>query len=154
MKVFIIDIEASGLADESYPIEIGFCSLDQATTDSFLINPATAVNWDHWDEMSQMLYHQIPYEELNNGLSVQDAANRLNQALENKLVISDGIEWDRFWINKLFTTAGVERCFKLKPLSAITNQPQAIYEYIKGSFKFHRAAEDAKQIAEAILTVG
>lgn len=40
--MYILDIEASGLADESYPIEIAWCALDGKDSYSTLINPESA----------------------------------------------------------------------------------------------------------------
>lgn len=111
-EICIIDVEATGLAVDSHPIEVGFLSLTGAS-DSFLINPLSVEHWTHWDFNSQDV-HGITREEcIREGLSVYDAATRLNSQLNGCLVISDYAGHDKNWIDMIFDEADIERLFKI-----------------------------------------
>jgi len=43
-----IDFEASGLSDESYPIEVAWNNVD-GTVESYLINTDCVTDWIYWD---------------------------------------------------------------------------------------------------------
>ncbi|UZE94500.1 hypothetical protein [Alkalimarinus alittae] len=52
-KMIIFDVEASGLSDDSYPIEVAWQdSNDPECFDSFLINPNET--WKHWDDYAEI----------------------------------------------------------------------------------------------------
>lgn len=102
------DIEASGLDDASYPIEIGW-SLPDGRTRSFLIKPEP--EWTHWDEAAEDL-HGISREELEkNGLPPVLIAAKMNQDLVGLTLFFDGGKFDKDWITKLFAAAGISPAF-------------------------------------------
>ena len=53
-KRYIIDVEASGLQSESYPIEVAWCDIDTCCASSFLIKPARS--WTVWDKKAEALH--------------------------------------------------------------------------------------------------
>lgn len=108
-----IDLESSGLGNESYPIEIGFTFKEH--TFSFLIKPDSS--WTYWDSLSEELYHGISREDLNkNGLDIKEICLLVNSYLSGLVLYSDGFNFDRFWVEKLFSTAKVEMMFKIRDM--------------------------------------
>jgi hypothetical protein len=111
VPVICIDIEASGLGPLSYPIEVAWkCGLT-GESDLFLINPDTGYNWTQWD-LSAADIHGITMDELlHKGISVNEACNRLNQMLSGKTVTSDALDFDFFWMRRLFESAMMKPTF-------------------------------------------
>lgn len=153
-EICIFDIEASGLSDKSYPIEIAFTTL-LGEDDSFLINPQTAKNWSHWCiEAAQV--HKIPRHEcINKGISVFDAVNRLNSQLAMCLILSDAPDQDLFWLTRLFDEVDTEMRFTVMGIGEFASRfsatPDAFATFTSLKAKTavaHRALADSKQILE------
>lgn len=159
-KICIIDIEATGLSPESHPIEIAFLSLT-GDSDSFLINPETASHWTHWDRNAEDI-HGISREEcIDKGISIYEAADRLNKQLCGYLLISDAAGFDGWWIDVLFEAAGLEQEFSVVDLSDFvygTGQDPAkmntFFKYKKENTIPHRALEDCKIIKDSAVKAG
>ncbi|WP_425263343.1 hypothetical protein [Vibrio owensii] len=106
------DCEASGLSDDSYPIEIAWIDTD-GSQDDFLINPSSGSDWDHWD-LSAEAVHNLKREDcIKKGINVVEAAIRLNSQLRGQVVYTDAPAFDGFWIDRLFQAAQVERLFDI-----------------------------------------
>lgn len=105
-----LDCEASGLSDDSYPIEVAWLSTD-AEGESLLINPETATGWSHWDPSAEDIHNIKRMDCVANGLHVIEVANRLNSQLRGEVVYTDAPAFDGFWLDRLFQAAGVERLF-------------------------------------------
>jgi len=148
----IIDVEASGLGPESYPIEIGVV-LSSGEGYCSLILPA--LNWKYWDPVAEKI-HGISREELlAHGKSVSEVALDLNRLLRGQTVYSDGWVVDQPWITRLFFEASISREFFFSPLESILSEEQmAVWHEIKkdvieeGKLKRHRASADAWIIQE------
>lgn len=151
-----LDVEASGLQQpDSYPIEIGWTDT-LGNSDSFLICPPH--DWTHWDKAAEAV-HGITQEQLREeGISVMEAAQRLDKMLGVETVYCDALEFDGFWLAKLFKAAGMEATFRLAdvyelygPLGA---EGAARLEDILGSTPPpHRAREDSARYAAAYCAV-
>lgn len=155
MDLICIDLEASGLGPQSYPIEVAWKDGRSGEQDAFLIDPATVEGWTYWDEFAEEL-HGIDINDLaEGGLSVVAAARRLNQALAGKVVYSDASEFDRFWLTRLFEAAGAEPAFELCGLEALLSEAQLVqYRFISRSqLRRHRAANDVDDQLAAIAAV-
>ena len=147
--MIIVDVEASGLHQESYPIEIAWQDSEQPESfDSFLIVPLA--HWRHWDDYAESEIHNISREQLfDSGITVNKACERLNSALINQIIYSDAIEYDQRWIMRLFDETEIKPSFSFG--SVIDLLPKG------GDFKYnklvesapvkHRALDDARQIA-------
>ena len=112
MQVVFIDIEASGLGPDSYPIEIGW-ALSDDRTESFLIRPVP--EWDHWDECAEDL-HGISREQLfAKGVDASKAVRRLENALAlpDLTIVSDAASQDEFWLDRLFEQTSSVRRFAI-----------------------------------------
>ena len=79
----IIDIEASGFGNGSYPIEVGL-ALPDGSTHCFIIRPAS--NWTHWDSSAQAI-HGISRETLiESGKPPPEVADSLNRLVAGQKV--------------------------------------------------------------------
>lgn len=156
--VAIVDVEASGLGPDSYPIEIaaydGF-----GLSYSVLINPETAEDWDHWDSIAEEEVHGISREYLSeHGDDAFLTVIRMNKVLEGQVLYSDAIDSDGFWIRRLFDQV-LDR--------PMTFEIRSIYELFKPEFLedvrdnikmlqgdvAHRAMEDCMSIYEALSLI-
>jgi len=148
----IIDIEASGLSRESYPIEVGL-ALANGERYCQLIKPAR--DWTYWDKQAETV-HGISRNYLNHhGLNCTEVALELNRLLENQVVYSDGWVVDQPWLIKLFFAAGVHQKFYISDLQMIlTERQMEIWHTSKEqvmldlNLQRHRASFDAQVIQE------
>ena len=118
--MFILDIEASGLGEESYPIEVAFCDIHGEQRYTALINPDTAGDWENWDDYAEEAVHGISREQLRQqGRSVVAVANDLTRLLGDQDVYSDAPHVDGVWLRKLFETMGRDNPVRLRALRDI-----------------------------------
>lgn len=145
----VLDCEASGLGKESYPIEIGI-AFEDGSIESFLIKPSE--KWTDWDIEAEKI-HKIKKDDLKSGKSIYDSVLFLNSQLRDSIVYSDCVEYEIFWIDRLFKEAGVTRLFEIESLFAIkefdhqmfTDEKQRLYSLTQR----HRAGNDAKVLQTA-----
>lgn len=117
----ILDIEASGFGSGSYPIEVGVAMPD-GSLHAWLIRPLK--EWTHWQPSAEEV-HGISRERLQQeGQSLQEVANELNELLAGKTVFSDGWGVDRSWLARLFYEAGVIQAFKLDSIYSLLGEEQ------------------------------
>lgn len=148
----IIDIEASGLDKDSYPIEIAWLD-SEGNKDSFLIKPAST--WHYWDEYAEMFIHKISKKQLHQkGISPLEAVNRLNKALTGKTVYSDVVKWDSFWLYQLYTLTNkvmsytCEDIYYLLPIEEV--DAIKIHQELKEIDRPHRALADCINIMQVL----
>jgi len=150
--MIILDIEASGLSIESYPIEVAWQHRYVASTcDSFLIKPND--NWTHWDRHAELSIHHIPRQVLfDEGIPVKDAALRLNTQLAGQHVYTDAVDYDRPWIKRLFNAAGIAMEFKLLCVYSLIDPAKVEAFKRKQAVKpaKHRALADARNIVDVL----
>lgn len=137
-----IDFEASGIAPDSYPIEVAvvFPGGEYQT----LIQPAKY--WDHWSYDAQDM-HQITLEQLIlEGTPPLAVAQAMNRLFDGKTLCSDNPA-DCFWLDVLYEAAGIDPTFEVKPIEAFVGR-EAASEILKRlpMRKSHRALEDAKAL--------
>ncbi len=152
---FIIDVEASGLGADSYPIEIGV-ALQPGQRYSCLIAPAPS--WQHWDDGAEKL-HGISRAKLQaSGKPATQVAATLNERLAGLVLFSDGWVVDKPWISRLFRQARMSMTFHVSPLELILTEPQmALWQDEKrkviaeSDLKRHRASVDAWVIQETFI---
>lgn len=149
-EVVVIDLEASSLSNESYPIEAAWVSLD-GEWDSFLINPDSVSGWDDWSIESESIHGIKRTELVFLGISAFDAANRLNSMLTGCLVISDYAGSDYFWLRRLFEATGVQMQFDVIDIMEIAYMSDKMAEHSTFREKksnaevAHRALADCQQ---------
>lgn len=149
-----LDIEASGLDQpNSYPIEIAW-SDTLGNQDAFLIQPASC--WVHWDERAEAV-HGISREILlGNGIPVREAAERLNESLGVETIYCDAIDFDGFWMSRLFAAAGQEMTFFLASVFDLyaeltSDQLTTLLAHLRENPSTHRALADAYRYSGAFL---
>ncbi len=144
----IMDIEASGLGRNSYPIEIGFVLPDGSSFCS-LIQPAP--HWTHWDPAAEAV-HQISRPTLlTHGRSVADVARLLNEKLKGQTLFSDGWAHDYPWLGALYEEAGTVPLFRLDNLRRLLSETEAddwhaAKQLVSNELRLqrHRASTDAR----------
>ncbi len=151
-----IDIEASGLHFDSYPIEIAL--LVDGEIHSWLSRPE--VKWTYWSEEAQAMHGLSRAMLHEQGLPVAQVAREMNQVLADSggLVYSDAVAWDEDWVNTLFHACGEQRHFHLLPVQdLLTNDEQHLFEQAllhlqaSGHYRRHRAAQDVALLHAAYL---
>ena len=136
-NLIFLDIEASSLGPDSYPIEIAWSGTD-GQSDSFLIEPVS--NWSDWDSFAELTVHRVSKAELSTrGISVEQAAQRLNRSLRGQVVLVDSLNWDGFWIERLFDAAKINSQFDL----------QDMWGYLGRWIKTHSARPKHRALADA-----
>lgn len=146
----VLDIEASGLGRNSYPIEIGYV-LPDGHAYCTLVQPEA--DWTHWDTGAASL-HRITRELLQQrGLGARDVAKLLNAQLAGTTVYTDGWANDFTWLNVLFEAAGMSPRFKLENLRSLLSDEEADqWHTVKAQIasergtQRHRASSDARLI--------
>lgn len=146
-RIITLDFEASGIGENSYPIEVGV-SLTDGSTWCTLIKPLSS--WQHWDSSAEKV-HGISQEDLSlNGKAPLFVAKQLNNLLENMIVYSDCVVLDAIWLRKLYDAANIHLRFKLVDMMYIMDEER--YDKLLATKKAiaknlqldrHRASNDA-----------
>ena len=142
-----IDFEASGIAPDSYPIEVAVVSSEAAYHS--LIRPV--YYWTHWSWDAQDM-HGIPRESLvADGREPAQIAVKLNAVFLGARLCCDSPQ-DGFWLDTLFEAAGIECSFTVLPLESFVGRSTAdeIYRMTPAK-RSHRALPDATSLMAATL---
>ncbi|HEY1772692.1 MAG TPA: hypothetical protein VGH91_05820 [Gammaproteobacteria bacterium] len=147
------DIEASGLALNSYPVEVGW-SLPNGEIRSRLVR--TDVSWGNfWDPNAEAL-HRISREMLRtDGVASSDIAKEINRDLAGETLYFDGSDFDLNWLNKLFDAAKAQPTFRFGDFNALLAEAgvrdgsRRLASGIRarediGDLPLHRAAHDVQ----------
>jgi hypothetical protein len=148
VPIICIDIEASGFGPLSYPIEVAWkCGLT-GESDQFLINPTTGYNWTQWDLSAAGVHGITMGQLLAEGVTVHEACKRLNQMLSGKVVTSDALDFDFFWMRRLFDAAMMKPAFKMQGIDTVLEGGQLIqYRLIASAqVRKHRAMDDVDDL--------
>ncbi|MFG6160659.1 hypothetical protein ACGTNG_17830 [Halomonas sp. 1390] len=154
--VTFLDVEASGLyKPDSFPIEIGWADT-LGNSDDFLIYPIDT--WFHWDKHAEALHGITHAQLLEEGISVIDAACRLNDMLGVERVYCDAWSFDGFWLDRLFKAAGMSPSFLLADVFELYGVLGAelageMVRKLREVPATHRAQEDAERYATAYCEV-
>ena len=144
-RSFFIDFEASGIAPDSYPIEVAVVSSE--TSFSSLIAPARY--WTHWSFDAQDI-HGLSQDQLHQeGDTAVSVARNMNQLFSGLVLCSDSPQ-DGFWLDVLYEAADLIPTFELKPLEVFVGREAAseIYRRLPTT-KHHRALNDAIALMNA-----
>lgn len=157
--IAFIDLEASGLGADSWPIEVGWCFPEGAPC-AHLIR--TAPDWKDaaWDPKAEAL-HGVAREELARaGAAPEDVCDALNGALGGVKVYSDAPDWDGFWLYRLYQAARMRQAFELwdfrdlfahlsyEQICAVRAQASAVAPHC------HRAAADVLHMQTLFTMTG
>jgi hypothetical protein len=149
--IAFIDLEASGLGSNSWPIEVGWAFESGAPTSMF-VRPAPSWPLEAWDENAQRL-HGITRERLHReGRDPREVADALNEALTGSAVFSDAPDWDGFWLFRLFSAAGAKQDFALQDFGRLVRplagfgEAALLAQATRLSPRNHRASGDARHL--------
>lgn len=154
----IIDIEASGLHFDSYPIEVAVLLNGQSK--SWLIKPEAS--WKHWCTTAESMHGITRKMLVNEGKNVEQVVDELVSFLENSnnVLYSDAVQWDIDWIDTLFFSVKRVRKFHVASIYDVLDKEQSVqFDEVKsrlaesGEYHHHRAEEDVKMIYGAYLEV-
>ena len=142
---FFIDFEASGIAPDSYPIEVAVVSSE--TSFSSLIKPVRY--WTHWSFDAQDMHGLTQDQLLQEGNTPDAVARNMNQLFSGQVLCSDSPQ-DSFWFDVLFEAADLMPTFELKPLEVFVGREAAseIYRRLPTA-RHHRALNDATALMNA-----
>lgn len=143
---YFIDFEASGIAPDSYPIEVAV--VYQGGEYQSLIQPARY--WDHWSHDAQDM-HQLTRDQLiSEGQTPLAVAQAMNDLFDGKSLCSDNPA-DCYWLDVLYEAAGIDATFEVKPLESFVGREMAS-EILRGLpvRKGHRALSDARDLQLAV----
>lgn len=146
----IMDFEASGFSDQSYPIEVGYFE-NSAHLYCSLIKPLD--HWAHWSQEAEHVHGLQRELLLKRGRPVRIVAQELNARLSGRTVFSDGWAVDSSWCRKLFNEARISPTFHLSPIEMIMTEGMIdIWDATKANvieelkLQRHRASSDARII--------
>ncbi len=105
MNYIVIDIEASGFGNDSYPIEFAWGN-SRLGIDSFLINPASLVDWTHWSVEAEQVHHIARHTLLTEGIDPTQAWTQISELFAVYRVYSDNPPYDAGWL-RAFSCLGV-----------------------------------------------
>lgn len=148
----VLDVEASGFGQGSYPLEVGLV-LPDGTPHCFLVMPARG--WSSWDPEAEKV-HGISREVVeNHGRPIEEIAWRLNGLLYGQIVYSDAWSFDMSWLGKLFDKVNMPQKFEIASLHELLSEPQQhIWDETRRlverelNFRRHRASGDARILQE------
>lgn len=150
-----LDIEASSLSPDSYPIQVGYTikNGNSLQVKEQLIKPLA--EWTDWDEEAELYVHNISRIDIENGLDIHCVCKQLNKDLCGETVIVDSLNYDEFWLGKLFDAANMKIEFSLihvdKYLLENFNIPSGSFEDEREFYTFeHQAGDDSKMILKII----
>jgi len=97
-----LDVEASSLSANSYPIEVAWSDREGDIT-SYLINPYLVDGWIDWSLESQKI-HGITREQCKDqGVEPRWLCKCMSNSIDLKEnIYADGGEFDEFWIDTLY----------------------------------------------------
>ncbi|MBJ3764375.1 hypothetical protein ILP92_16665 [Maribius pontilimi] len=162
MLIFM-DFEASSLASDSWPIEIGLSWIDpDGTVHSVgkLIRPDPAWQETAWSEQSADV-HRIPRSDLDDADPAEEVARWAIDTIGDARLIADAPEFDQRWLDRLLSTSPNPPTLPIydfhqaawtaftkdgNPISAALD---AVYEKRERRRTVHRAAQDAADLAHA-----
>ena len=151
----VLDIEASGFGQDSYPIEVGFVLADG---ESFccLIRPAPG--WTHWDAAAEEVHHISQETVQILGRDAREVAHLLNDRLRGLTLYCDGWAHDYVWLNVLFEAVDMRPSFKLDNLRGLLTEREARdwagakqQTSAEMGLRRHRASSDAKVLQRTLI---
>jgi hypothetical protein len=109
-----LDVEASSLSPESYPIEVAW-NFGDGSIESHLISPRGMPSWTDWDIKSEAIHGISRSDLVTNGESPLVVYERLSESLLNQAFYSDAPAFDENWLQKLSVSCtGSAAAFELK----------------------------------------
>ena len=139
-----MDIEASSLGAESFPVSIGVLDVkNERNNYEAIIHPVD--EWDDWSEHSESI-HGLSFDVLmNEGIHVAHVCKELNCRFCYQTILFDS-EFDLFWINRLFKAAKVKPDFLMSHIKTVVDSErydEFLYD-LQETQVTHKPLEDAR----------
>ncbi|MBD8615182.1 hypothetical protein IFT69_15925 [Pseudomonas putida] len=146
--VLTLDIEASGLTAESYPVSIGVAGNDQAWI--WYVTPLG--EWVEWCEIAAGIHGIDRDFLLSQGRDPFLVAREMNAIFKGRSLMVNS-EWDQGWLAKLFDESSVRCAFEVKRLDQVfaASVCHSINDAFESAEVPHEADKDATVLREAIL---
>ncbi|SNS07346.1 hypothetical protein [Antarctobacter heliothermus] len=156
-EVFFLDLEASSLAPNGWPIEIGLTwidELDELVTWSSLIRPHPSWSTTAWCAEAEAI-HRLTQAYLGIARPAEEVAAEANAMIADRLMISDGRKADARWLDQLLATAEHARGLPILDFDATAMRRfegdalDALYTSPTRRRAPHRAGPDSRRLARA-----
>ena len=157
--LFTIDVEASGLGEFTYPIEIGITSWPspeaEISTWSTLISPPPAWRQHRiWSREGQAI-HGITRDQLEVGSTPLEALAKANELIGPHLAFCDGGEHDLRWLLHLAQAAAIRPSFRLGDWRSLVGalpgaQHAQMTRWFSAEPVVHRAGPDAERLMKGL----
>jgi hypothetical protein len=97
-----LDVEASSLSMDSYPIEIAW-SDPSGAIESHLINPYAVDEWTDWDYNAQQIHGISRKQCREEGVHPRWLCSRMDQVIKHgEILYADGVPFDSNWVEVLY----------------------------------------------------
>lgn len=157
-KYAVLDFEACGLSDTSWPIEVGVSMMrsGRVETWSSLIRPEDDWDQSEWLEASAET-HGIPMADLDYAPPAAVVAKQLLAKVSGRIVLSNAPGYERLWLNRLLDVVGRRDAIRIQDYHAVTtsvlsDDPHGlsrVLEWLACSEIPHRAGPDAERLVRA-----
>jgi len=98
-----LDVEASSLSIDSYPIEIAW-SDHHGIIESHLINPYAVDGWRDWDYNAQQMHGLSRKQCREEGIQPKQMCNLMSQSIKpGEIIYADGGAFDENWVDVLYS---------------------------------------------------
>lgn len=111
MLIAFIDLEASSLAVDGYPIEVAWV-FEDGSGETHLIQPEPT--WTDWSTSAEAVHGIAHSTLLREGRPAAEVAVRAAACLGQLTVFSDARHADQRWLDRLTKTAGLPRVARLR----------------------------------------
>lgn len=157
MSAVFVDVEASGLHDASFPIEVAWGG-DDLAVESFLIrDEAWLADPARWDPAAERLHGISKDTLLAEGRCPAEVAARMNATVGARVLLSTNAHHDARWLTTLFRRAGVTAAFAMAyPEDAFFDAARGDADVVRRAGLLatrtaphrHRAAADVRHLIE------
>ena len=157
--ITFIDLEASGLSSDSWPVEVGLAWPESGRPCSAgrLIRPESHWPTSAWSAESAAV-HGIPLAELRAAEPAPEVARWVLDRVAGRRLVSDAPPWDRAWLATLLATLGEGVAVpRLHDFDAVVARRydfagvRRVYAHLDAHPAPHRAAADAERLLRAWL---
>jgi hypothetical protein len=116
-KSALIDVEASGLMQGSFPVEVGWLVDD--VFGHMVIDPSKHWDTSKWDSDAETMHGLSLHWLSMKGVHPVRVASRLNLSFKGKKVFSDSPDADLNWLNELHRAANVKREYEVESIGKL-----------------------------------
>lgn len=147
-----LDFEASGLAQDSWPIKVGLSWMENGDvrTWSSLIRPAPDWSLSAWS-MQSAAVHGITHDALHDAPAAPEVVGEFFKILDGRALVSDAPEFDAHWLSRLLQAGGCDTVPTVEdyhPVSFVQFSGLAL-DMLYETLERHRAGPDSARLVRA-----